>query len=84
MTGAAWRAWGTFPLLYLSAFLCGIWPGQWFGTRLLPMAGGLMLVSIIRSFMDFPWGWPYAVVVLLLGYSIQVCAIRYIVANRDF
>lgn len=84
MTGDAWRAWWTIPLLYLSAFLCGIRPGKWLGTKLFPLAGSLMLVPLTQSLMGFPWGWPYAVVLLALGYVTTACAIGYVVEHRDY
>jgi hypothetical protein len=46
MTGEAWMAWGVILLVYLAAFLTGIRPARWFGTRLLPLAAVTALVLL--------------------------------------
>ena len=49
MTGTAWRIWFALPVLYLGAFLSGIRPGRWFGSRLIPLvtAGAVVAVSVM-------------------------------------
>jgi hypothetical protein len=46
MTGGAWLAWLSMVTLYLGAFLTGIRPASWIGTRLAPLAaaGALLMV----------------------------------------
>ncbi len=40
MTESAWCVWLSLPVAYLAAFLSGLRPARWFGTRLLPLLGG--------------------------------------------
>lgn len=54
MTVPAWHAWFVLPVLYAAAFLSGIRPGRWFGTKLLPLAGGVLIATI---FTLQPWPW---------------------------
>ena len=51
MTGPRWQLWLCMPLLYLGAFLSGIRPARWFGTRLMPLvaaAAGAFVCVVIR------------------------------------
>ena len=54
MTADAWKAWGVIVVIYLSAFLAGIRPARWFGTRLLPLPAGVVLAIVLV----FPLHWP--------------------------
>ncbi|MEO2049664.1 MAG: hypothetical protein ABGX16_24155 [Pirellulales bacterium] len=48
MTVPAWRMWLSMLLIYLGAFLTGIRPGRWFGSRLVPLVtSGLVLFLAI-------------------------------------
>ena len=47
MTARAWKAWGVIAIVYLAAFLAGIRPARWFGTRLLPLAAGGVLALLL-------------------------------------
>jgi hypothetical protein len=87
MTEPAWRFCFAMPLLYLGAFLSGLRPGRWYGTRLLPLAGAgavaaaLLLVptvSLIR--------WPSGVFILVLiaAYVMLISAILYTAEKRDY
>lgn len=49
MTGSAWRLTLLMPLAYLGAFLSGLRPARWFGTRLLPLAASLVLLGLMIS-----------------------------------
>jgi len=81
MTSDAWRAWGQISVVYLGAFLAGIRPAHWFGTRLLPLAaGGVLAVLLI-----FPLFWPLAgTAVLLLVAACLVDLIHFTAQTRDF
>lgn len=48
MTYPYWHAWISMPLLYLGAFLSGIRPAHWFGTRLLPLAAAAAVAALIQ------------------------------------
>lgn len=45
MTGPAWDLAMLMTLVYLGAFLTGLRPGLWYGTRLLPLAGAGVLLG---------------------------------------
>lgn len=80
MTSGAWQLWASLPLLYLGAFLSGIRPARWFGTKLAPLA-----VAIVAT-LSAAYG-PYWWLLLPVG---AVCvatflpAIFYYVEHRDY
>jgi hypothetical protein len=53
-TMPAWTIMGILFLPYLGAFLSGIRPARWFGTRLLPLVGILLLtmLALTPGFLD--------------------------------
>ncbi len=53
MTRTGWYYLALAPFVYLGGFLSGIRPGSWFGTRLLPLLGSVMLLGIFIEFKDF-------------------------------
>ncbi len=81
MTLGAWEAWLSIGVLYLGAFLSGIRPGRWIGTRLLPLlaAGGLT-----GFFAVPPWWLITGVPALLLMMVLLVVEIFYVAETRDF
>lgn len=81
MTAATWKVWGTITALYLGAFLSGIRPARWFGTRLLPLAAAGVLVAGISV---LPW-WPISGLpaLALLG-VVLVSSILFVARTRDF
>jgi hypothetical protein len=89
MTLPAWQMYLVMPALYLGAFLAGIRPGRWIGTRLLPIAGVavfLVLISIVPAWWNLGSGVWF---ILSLGASLvlDVCLIVLIVFAaevRDF
>jgi ABC-type transport system involved in multi-copper enzyme maturation permease subunit len=48
MTWPSWGLWLGTSLVYLGAFLSGLWPGRWFGTRLLPVGTAVILMVILQ------------------------------------
>ncbi len=80
MTLAAWANWTALPLLYIGAFLSGIRPGRWFGSRLAPMAAAIGFTALA----DYsPWLWG-TVCVSLTGIAFGLLSIFYYVRARDF
>jgi ABC-type transport system involved in multi-copper enzyme maturation permease subunit len=80
MTVWAWQLWLCMPLLYLGAFLSGIRPARWFGTRLMPLAAaGFATFLIVMS----PWWW-LAAAALAFCASIIVVSIFYYAEQRDY
>jgi hypothetical protein len=55
MTGWTWRFLLQLPLVYLGAFLSGLRPARWFGTRLLPLAASLALLFLL-NLLPLWWG----------------------------
>jgi hypothetical protein len=80
MTLESWNLAAALPLVYLGAFLSGIRPGRWFGTRLIPLAGSLFLVLIVCI---VPLWWMQ-VPIQLLGYMGLIVAIDFYSETRDY
>ena len=81
MTADAWEAWGLIAIIYLGAFLAGIRPARWFGTRLLPMAAG----GVLAALLIFPMFWPLlgaAVFILIATWLVSL--IYFTARTRDF
>jgi len=80
MTVWAWRMWIAFPLLYLGAFLSGIRPGRWFGSRLFPLvASGILVMSAAAV----PWWW-LSLTIVLVSSVVFVASILLNVETRDY
>ncbi len=81
MTLDAWRAWLSIGILYLGAFLSGIRPGRWIGTRLMPLVATLGLTSVIAL---PPWRPIAAPLALVLVMVLMVISIFYVSETRDY
>jgi hypothetical protein len=80
MSLAAWASWAALPLLYIGAFLSGIRPGRWFGSRLIPLAAAIGFTALA----DYsPWLWG-TVCISLVGIAFGLTSIFYYVRARDF
>jgi hypothetical protein len=81
MTGQAWRLYLATPLLDLGAFLSGLRPAHWFGTRLLPLvaaAGGAVFLVVV------PWWWLVglpAAALLDAAFVVTICLVG---RTRDY
>jgi hypothetical protein len=80
MTVAAWRLWGCMSLVYLGAFLSGVRPARWFGTRLVPLVAASMCVFLI-SLASWWWLWVSALAVCA---ALILASIFYYVRQRDY
>jgi hypothetical protein len=80
MTAGAWRLWLCMPLLYLGAFLSGIRPARWFGTRLMPLATAAFATFLIAL---APWWW-LTTVALAVCAAILIVSIFYYAEQRDY
>jgi hypothetical protein len=80
MATPAWVLTFLMPLLYLGAFLSGLRPARWFGTRLLPLAGSVGYVVLLDTLPWWSFGFPLAVVL----YGLLVANICYVARARDF
>jgi hypothetical protein len=47
MTEPTWLCWIVIVVCYLGAFLAGVRPGRWFGTRLLPVPAAYLMAALI-------------------------------------
>jgi len=80
MTVPAWQCLLCLCLVYLGAFLSGLRPARWFGTRLAPGLAGFVLAMVIYA---APWWWLAVVGVVVSAWVILV-AIFYYAAERDY
>jgi hypothetical protein len=80
MTAGAWQVWFLLPLIYSAAFLSGIRPARWFGSRLGPLVGA-MLVSLVLILQ--PRLWIAAVVSIVLTALFASTAIE-VAQRRDY
>jgi hypothetical protein len=81
MTAPAWKVWLTMPIVYLAAFLSGIRPARWVGTRLLPLAAIGALAALIPY---LPW-WPLCGLGLIVLLCVMLVGnIFYVAEVRDF
>jgi hypothetical protein len=82
MTADAWWAWGIIVIVYLGAFLAGIRPARWFGTRLLPLAaGGLLTILLIPASSFSPL---LGVAVFILETACLAGLIDFTATTRDY
>jgi hypothetical protein len=80
MTGDAWQLTFLMPLLYLGAFLSGLRPARWLGTRLLP----LVAVVLFLLLLDWlPW-WSAGFPLALALYGLLVASICFVARVRDY
>jgi hypothetical protein len=77
----AWTQVLQVPIAYLAAFLSGLRPARWFGSRLLPLACGLGLLFILQAFDQ--WGWLMVAPTLAIE-AVLLSVIFHEGANRDF
>ena len=81
MTVPVWLLWFRLPLFYLGAFLSGLRPGRWIGSRALPLLGTPLLFLILYVGQI----WPLTTLVVTLALeAAYVYAIFFIAATRDY
>jgi hypothetical protein len=81
MTGRPWRLTFLLPLVYLGAFLTGLHPGRWVGTRLLPLAGGGLFAALLLA---VPWWWTVGLPLAVLAYALLTAAVCHTAGTRDY
>jgi hypothetical protein len=81
MTESVWRLTLQMPVLYLGAFLSGLRPGRWLGTRLLPLIAAALLVVVVNM---LPWSWPIGLTIMVTLYALLVANICLVARVRDF
>ncbi len=76
MTVGAWQVWLAITGFYLAAFLVGIRPARWFGSRLLPLVGVAVLVVLLAVNQ-------WLIGTLMLDASL-ISAIFFVASFRDY
>ena len=84
MTSTSWFFWISLPTIYLGAFLSGIRPGHWFGTRLLPLVGAGGWVIICNQTILPVWGGGFTVLLMAIANYVLIESIGYCVYTRDY
>ena len=79
MTLPVWGAWFSAVTLYLGAFLSGLRPAAWIGTRLAPLAAAAAVLAITQTVGYLPGPLSVVLYVLLL-----IAAILFTAEGRDF
>ncbi len=81
MTIGTWLLWFRLPLFYLGAYLSGLRPGRWLGSRALPLFAApllFLMLSIVAS-------WPLVSVALTLLVELAyLIAIYFVAQSRDY
>ncbi len=80
MTMPAWRLAFLMPLVYLGAFLSGLRPARWFGTRLLPLVASGALVVLLNGMPR--WVFSIALAGILCG--LLVVSVCFVARERDY
>jgi ABC-2 family transporter protein len=80
MTIPAWQQWVALPLVYLGAFLSGIRPARWWGTRLAPLAAAILAAIVAAS---LPWFWLTLLVAIIFSLPMIVAIFHYM-RQRDY
>jgi hypothetical protein len=81
MTGRAWRLVFLMPLLYLGAFLSGLRPARWFGTRLLPRAAAVLFLVLLNV---LPSWWTLSFPPAVLLYGLLMANVCFVARTRDY
>jgi hypothetical protein len=79
MTVPVWTSWFGMTLLYLGAFLSGLRPGRWCGSRLLPLVAALPPLYFLHVLPP----WLTVALVVLLGAGLLVCIVHVASACDD-
>ncbi len=81
MSEPAWQILLETPLLYLGAFLSGLRPARWFGTRLLPLCAVAAIMPLVDA---VPWWWSLGLPLTLLVCGLLTANICYVARERDY
>jgi len=84
MTVPAWWAAVCLPVVYLGAFLSGVRPGRWLGTRLMPLVTSLVAYIILLALVQELRWFVVAIAMLPVAIAVFVFTIQYVARTRDF
>lgn len=79
MTLTAWTAWLAISAVYLGAFLTGLRPAAWLGTRLAPLVGACGLAMLAAAMPPVAVSW----LLLLALDALLVLLILHVARERD-
>ncbi len=84
MTEATWLCWIVIVVCYFGAFLAGVRPARWFGTRLLPVPAAYLTAVLILCirFQLRTQLWTLIALVIVCAFFINM--ILFAVRTRDF
>lgn len=82
MTATTWQVWIQLPVFYLAAFLSGLRPAAWLGSRALPLACALPL-SLLLVFAGLLSPWLQLAGALAIE-AWLVYVIFFVLSTRDF
>lgn len=80
MTWSSWITWAAMTLVYLGAFLTGIRPGRWVGTRFAPLVATTLFVLVLNLIPS----WPVRLMLIVALGALLYLNILYIFRTRDF
>jgi hypothetical protein len=84
MTVPYWLTWFGMTLLYLGAFLSGLRPGRWCGSRLLPLAAAAF-AAVGLSLATLGYGavlWPLLLTIIAVVW--MIATIFFVARERDY
>jgi ABC-type transport system involved in multi-copper enzyme maturation permease subunit len=82
MTEAMWYGW-LFPVMvYFGAFLSGVRPARWYGSRLMPLLAVALLATLLGQIPYRYWSWGIAAILIVS--LIDIYVILYSCKTRDF
>jgi hypothetical protein len=80
MTVPAWQTLASLLLVYLGAFMSGVRPARWFGTRLAPLVAGIVTAVLVA----FSVWWWLAALLLVVFIAIALSAVFQYIFARDY
>lgn len=81
MTLSCWRILVSITAVYLGAFLTGLRPARWFGSRLLPLIGVLAILFFVQW---LPWWWLLGAALIVVLDAALIAAVLYTADARDY
>ena len=79
-TAGTWIVWFAATMGYCAAFLTGIRPARWFGSRLFPIVAAIVPVALILS----PYASSIRIAVVILVDAILLAAVAYVVRSGHY
>lgn len=80
MTYPIWKMWAAMPLVYLGAFLSGIRPASWWGTRLIPLVA-IAVPAVVVSIAPL---WLISALLTVVSVLLLAITILWVGQTRDF